>query len=268
MPHLFVNRLRKHSIGRAAPDDLRIQFKWEIINACCYLTGGVIFIAGSILFLPDYEEHVNVGSWLFILGSFFYLFVSSHDLYEVFHAKKPKLVDAMAASAYCIGGLIFIIGSYQFLPKVGAYTAGAYNFIIGSLFFIGGAVTNSIQIFDSPTRASAMYANFTAVCYVIGSTLFLSGSVPYLWDFESQRDSHTLHRYLGSQFVVGSVLFFLGGSINLYRAYLIFQHGLSESKREFQGTHEEVVSGYHISSLEELPAAGQQPRTYLAPATA
>lgn len=252
MPHLFVNRLRHYSPA-GAPDDLRNQFKWELINAFCYLTGGVIFIAGSVMFLPKYDDYVHLGSWLFIYGSFFYLFVSSHDLYEVVHSKNPKLVDALAATAYCGGGILFIVGSYQFLPSVGEFTAGAYNFVIGSILFISGAVTNSIQIFDSPTRASALYANFTAVCYVIGSTLFLSGSVPFLWEFESERDSETIHRYLGIQFVLGSVLFLVGGTINLWRAYLIFLHGLSMSKIEFQSKHMETVSEYAIHSMESLP---------------
>ena len=165
-------------------------------------------------------------------------------------------MDALAASAYIAGGVVFIIGSYQFLPTVGLYTAGSYNFIIGSMLFIGGAVTNSIQIFDSPTRASAMYANFTAVCYVIGSTLFLSGSVPYLWDFESDHDSHQVYRYLGIQFVLGSVLFLVGGTFNLWRAYLIFQHGLCHAKHEFQSKHDscrELEAEYQRSSLESMP---------------
>lgn len=247
MPHLFVNRLRKHAIGGQL-DDLQNQFKWEIINAICYLTGGIIFIAGSVLFLPKYDEWVHLGSWLFIVGSFFYLFVAAHDLYETMHASEPKVVDALAAGAYCAGGLIFIVGSYQFLPSVGAYTAGAYNFIIGSILFISGAVYNSIQIFDSPTRESALYANFTAVCYVIGSTLFLSGSVPYLWEFESAHDSETVHRYLGFQFVLGSCLFLVGGAINLYRAYLIFKYELSNADFESKHTETEITTEYSRSS--------------------
>ncbi|CAB9529481.1 expressed unknown protein [Seminavis robusta] len=170
------------------------------------------------------------------------------------HASDPKTVDVLAASTYCAGGLVFIVGSYQFLPSVGAYRAGAYNFIAGSLLFIFGAVYNAIQIFDSPTRASALYANLTAVCYLIGSTLFLSGSVPYLWSFESEEDAHQLYHYLGSQFILGSVLFLIGGSFNFYRAHLIFQHALSTSKVEFQSKHMEALSSeYHGSSLEEMP---------------
>ena len=127
-------------------------------------------------------------------------------------------------------GIVFIAGSYEFLSSVGGYRQGAYNFVFGSVLFIAGAVYNSIQIFDSPTRESALFANFTAVCYVIGSTLFLSGSVPYVWDgdLESERDVEILHEYLGQQFILGSILFFIGGCFNLYRAYLIFRYELSE----------------------------------------
>lgn len=268
MPHLFVNRLRHHSIG-GAPDDLRNQFKWELVNAMCYLTGGIIFIAGSVMFLPRYEEWAALGCWLFVIGSFFYLFVACHDLYEVIHTttatkqetKAKKTVDALAASAYIAGGLVFIIGSYQFLPTVEMYTEGSYNFIIGSLLFIGGAVTNSVQIFDSPTAESAMYANFTAVCYVIGSTLFLSGSVPYLMDFESYHDKIQIHRYLGVQFVLGSALFLIGGTINVWRAFLIFRYFLHKAKDEFQSKHAFCPAAeYQRSSMVSLPPALPSPR--------
>ena len=104
MPHLFVNRLRQHSFS-AAPDDLRTQWQSEIINAMCYLTGGIIFIAGSALFLPRYHHWIEWGSWLFIIGSLFYLVVAGHDLYETLHTAEPKLIDALAASTYCAGGL-------------------------------------------------------------------------------------------------------------------------------------------------------------------
>ena len=245
MPHLFVNRLRKYSLA-GAPDDLRNQFKWEVINAVCYETGGIIFIAGSVLFLPKHEEYVDMGSWLFIWGSVLYLFVSGHDLYEVFHSPQPKFLDALAASSYITGGVVFIIGSYLFLPSVGAFTAGAYNFIFGSILFICGAVYNSIQIFDSPTRESALYANLTAVCYVIGSTLFLSGSVPYIWDFESETDSKIVYRYLGIQFILGSLLFFIGGTVNIWRAYLIFKDEFDKHEQEVENEASCIDLDYNV----------------------
>ena len=203
----------------------------------------MIFIVGSVLFPPNYEDKAHIGSWLFIWGSLFYLFVSGHDLYEVYHSTEPRFLDALAASSYLAGGVVFIIGSYFFLPSVGLFLAGAYNFIIGSILFICGAVNNSIQIFDSPTRESALFANLTAVCYVIGSTLFLSASVPYLWDIDSEGDSKTVYRYLGLQFFVGSLLFFIGGTINIYRAYLIFKDEFDKHEKEVL---EEDVTNYNL----------------------
>ena len=79
---------------------------------------------------------------------------------------------------------------------------------------------------------------------MIGSVLFLSGSVLYLWDFEAEEDRQTVYCYLGLQFMLGSVLFLVGGIMNLYRAYLIFKFELS--KLDLQSKEDpETIAEYH-----------------------
>ncbi|WP_436642778.1 YrhK family protein [Microbaculum sp. FT89] len=50
MPHLIANRPRLYDLTRAHPS-ARDQFRWEAINAVTYKLGGVVFLAGSALFL-------------------------------------------------------------------------------------------------------------------------------------------------------------------------------------------------------------------------
>ncbi|HBH28218.1 MAG: YrhK family protein [Desulfofustis sp. PB-SRB1] len=64
MPPVFINRPRFHWVSdrTCSRADHR---RWECYNAVLYLVGGLIFIAGSILFFPALAPYENVGTWLF-----------------------------------------------------------------------------------------------------------------------------------------------------------------------------------------------------------
>ncbi len=64
MPHPFVNRSRSLDLSRA-PSDRSAQIRWENINAFVYAAGGVVFIAGSILFFPALEDYADISAWTF-----------------------------------------------------------------------------------------------------------------------------------------------------------------------------------------------------------
>jgi hypothetical protein len=197
---------------------------WEAINAIVYELGGILYILGSILFLPAYEEHVSVASLLFVVASVLYIIVSLHDCIEIFFCSEEfVLLDAAAAVSYVVGAVIFIFGSIFFLPGVGRYTAGAWCFIWGSFLFVAASAMNAMQIFQAKSLWTARYLNLTAVCYVIGSTMFMVASVPYLFTFESSEDQVMIDKFLAVQYIVGSVFFAIGGIINYIRAYLAVQ---------------------------------------------
>jgi hypothetical protein len=65
--------------------------------------------------------------------------------------------------------------------------------------------------------------NFTAVAFVVGSVLFTVASIPYLWEVESDSERAVLYAFLAWQYLVGSVLFFLGGVFNYWRAYVVIK---------------------------------------------
>lgn len=178
---------------------------------------------------------------LFVAGSLMYLLVSIHDLKEVlscpgfeslpFTARWKELGDFWSATTYTIGTLMYIIGSVLFLPSIDKVAAGAWNFILGSVLFLIGAVINSAQIFDARSIRESLLSNFTAVTFVIGSTTFLTASVPYLWSIESDVDENLLFKYLALQYILGSVCFLVGGIINYQRTWELHTHWVKESQR-------------------------------------
>jgi hypothetical protein len=56
-------------------------------------------------------------------------------------------------------------------------------------------------------------------------------SVPYLWDVKAPSDRTTLYAFLAWQYLIGSVLFFLGGVLNYWRAYVVMRKEINGGNR-------------------------------------
>jgi hypothetical protein len=229
MPHLFVNRGRLHGLTKDRAD-VRMQFRWETINAVLYVIGGIVFIVGSIFFFPRLDAYVNIGAWTFFTGSLLYLIVTLHDVAEVRHywgkshyRDRDQILEYTAAVSYLWGTILFVLGSVFFLSYVGWFKAGAWCFVFGSLLFVVGACINVLQIVKSDSITTLQLMNLTAVSFVVGSVLFTVASVPYLWKVRAESDRTTLYAYLAWQYLIGSLLFFAGGVFNFRRAYLIMR---------------------------------------------
>ena len=236
MPHLFVNRPRLHDLTSGSAQ-LKAQFRWETINAVVYKIGGVVFIVGSVLFFPRFEAYANIGAWAFFFGSLLYLVVTGHDMAEAVRYRRrivrPTLasdVELVAAAAYLIGTILFIVGSIFFLSQVGWVIAGAWCFVIGSLMFLLGAGINVLQIVQAKSVKTLQLMNLTAVSFVVGSVLFTVASVPYLWSVAPE-DRETLYGFLAWQYLIGSSLFLLGGIFNYWRAYLVIKSEIAAQEK-------------------------------------
>ena len=156
------------------------------------------------------------------LGSLFYLVVTGHDMVEViFHARAcassttlwDKL-DFIAVGAYLTGTLLFLAGSILFLSTIGLIRAGAWCFVVGSLLFVLGATVNVLQIVQAKDLQTLQLMNLTALTFVTGSVLFSVASVPYLWSIDTPADKRVIDDFVAWQYLVGSMLFLVGGMLN------------------------------------------------------
>ncbi len=237
MPHLFVNRPRLHDLVGEDPS-LRDHFRWETLNAVIYKLGGVVFVIGSVLFFPSMSAYADLGAWTFVFGSLLYLVVTGHDLLEVRrHAltrKGPATIwdrlEATAALAYVAGTVLFTVGSVLFLSWVGLFAAGAWCFVLGSLLFVLGATVNVLQIVQAQSLATLQLMNLTALSFVTGSVLFAVASIPYLWQVDTKGDREMIDAFLAWQYVVGSLLFLLGGVFNYRRAWMVIRREIVAMK--------------------------------------
>jgi hypothetical protein len=234
MPHLFVNRPRLLDLTKGAAD-LRAQFRWETINAILYKVGGIVFVAGSVLFFPRFEALADLGAWTFFFGSLLYLVVTGHDMAEVVRSRREPSahtvwsnLELTAAAGYLVGTILFTVGSILFLSQVGLFIAGAWCFVIGSLLFVLGACVNVLQIVTARSLITLQLMNLTAVSFVAGAILFTVASVPYLWTVDTEADRRVLYGFLAWQYLIGSVLFFLGGVFNYWRAWVVIRHEMNK----------------------------------------
>lgn len=225
MPHLFTSRPRQYTLFDEKELGIN-QYNWELVNGILYIIGGITFIIGSIFFLPQYEHLLDIGAWIFFGGSLVYLIVTGQDLWESSRYLRSQTflslwdwLEFLVANVYVIGTVLFVVGSLFFLSDIDMIVTGSWYFIIGSLFFLIGACINIIEIAKASSIVKLQLLNITAIAFALGSTLFLVASIPYLWQPIDFQEQWLLFTYVAWEYIVGSILFFLGGVINYYRIY-------------------------------------------------
>jgi len=87
-------------------------------------------------------------------------------------------------TGYVIASVLFLLGSVFSCPACSKEAWGAWGFIIGSALFAVGAVISVTQITEASMLICLQLLNAVAICFVIGSILFLIPSIPYLWSVD------------------------------------------------------------------------------------
>lgn len=236
MARLFVHRPRYHALWRSS-ERAEAHAVWELASGVLYTLGAVGFVVGSVFFFPALETRIDVGPWLFVIGSLCYLVVTSYDVAEVIRAFMRRGSGAhvpareiVAAVGYFVGTVLFAAASICFLDGVERIELGAAGFVVGSLLFVLGAMINVLQIGAASSRSAMQLLNLTAATFLAGSVLFTTASMPYRWSWQSPSDESTIHAFLAAQFWVGSMLFLAGGLFNLTRAWRYARSRLGVSR--------------------------------------
>lgn len=224
--------------------------QWERVSGWLLLLGGFLLIIGSVLFLPECGPDANrAGSYVFVGSSLCYMITSTHDFLEIVAAalwanasnaanaatkdestassvtanNKINWMEWYSAITFLFGATLFMVGtasgllSPMMMDSMDPFLPTAWSFILGSCCCLTGSIVNAMQIWDAPDRKSAMYANMIAIMYIIGSSFYLCGSMPYLYFFHHHQDMTNISRIVAIFFIMGSVLFLMGAILNLYR---------------------------------------------------
>lgn len=123
---------------------LKLEYWVSII----YIVASLLFIIGSIAFLPSYED-TELGSWCFIIGSLLFFIAACINILQIEQEDNQQLlfIKNSIAVNFLAGSVIFTMASVPYLWKLETHhdhliTLGfsAEWFIIGSLFFLIGGI--------------------------------------------------------------------------------------------------------------------------------
>lgn len=152
---------------------------FEVWENTLYLAGSLAYLVGSVLYIPEASntsmleaianlgrampkmsladlcdsldgDHQLAGTILFIIGSIMFAlgaFTNALNLRK-FDDLSSRLFTATTTS-YLVGSLLFAMGSISFIPHLGCgesmVALGAWNFIVGSIFFLTGSVVSLLR---------------------------------------------------------------------------------------------------------------------------
>ncbi|MDZ7760685.1 MAG: YrhK family protein [Desulfovermiculus sp.] len=122
--------------------------------------------------------------------------------------------ETINAVLYKLGGIVFIVGSILFFPKLHTYKdMGCWTFFLGSLLYLVVTVHDFVEVHfhwrtSGPHDSKSLLEYVAAASYVLGTVLFTVGSIFFL--------SQVGWTIAGAWFfVIGSLLFVIGACINV-----------------------------------------------------
>mmetsp|Transcript_13465 Transcript_13465/g.30549 ORF Transcript_13465/g.30549 Transcript_13465/m.30549 type:complete len:262 (+) Transcript_13465:205-990(+) len=242
MPHLLIDRLRSNplaglQIHKALVPIKRRSFVSAVLVECLDVLAGLIFIVGSICFLPEYAHDVSTfinGCALFVVGAIIFMFISSLTSWEAIRHCGCKSLETFENMLYLVGSAFFLIGTLLYWPdkahtygieslksmSLGVYFnlfspvfEGTVLFIVGSLLFALAAFVNGLNLNDEDTT-SRQLLTVTTTSYLIGSILFIVGSIALLPTLGGTDEMEASGAWC---FILGSILYVIGSSVSLWR---------------------------------------------------
>mmetsp|Transcript_8672 Transcript_8672/g.23852 ORF Transcript_8672/g.23852 Transcript_8672/m.23852 type:complete len:364 (+) Transcript_8672:37-1128(+) len=237
----------RHRLGPSIPGSRRgWQYHGrsfsEVVLEAIDFAAGIMFVVGSVFFLPSMHPWIAVGCWLFIVGSIFFVVATTFDLLEALQSKR-KPHEALMYALYTVGSAIYVIGTVFYFPAIeeredvlggsSGGLLGALLFTVGSLVFVMACFVNGAlaNVHPAESRSTKLLVICSTNCTMLGSCCFLVGSVLYIPALGCDELVWTFGTWL---FIVGSGFFVLGSMLR----WIIIR-----------------TSGVHNMSLTSLPLA-------------
>lgn len=257
MPHLIIERLR--TFPEVCTCTFRNRKDFPIgayLIEALDISAGLIFVVGSVCFLPPYSHNLNVFLWgcaLYIVGSLIFVLICTYAMVEAIIEKGIISLECLENALYMLASWIFAWGTVLYWPaeahheeieamqecSLGQYYnmfspefEGTLLFIAGSLMFAFAAFTNALNQRRFEETPSKMLTATTSL-YMCGSLLFVMGSVAFLPDMGCKEAMIKIGAWC---FIIGSIFFVIGGCISLARTMIVLNSDESESLNAEQKT--------------------------------
>jgi len=243
MPHLLIERLR--SLPALNPSCCKEStLPWhDLFIGVTELLASLIFVIGSVCFLPEYEHDLRffvLGCILFVVGSVMYLLISLFTMAEAIHRFKAFSTEVLENMLYVLGSFVFAVGTLLYWPEKAKYehielfkdyTLGQYFNLFspefeGTLLFITGSVMFAFAAFTNALNHRKLESDMNYLLTLVTSIdmgadiLFVMGSVAFLPDL----GCNSKMVFFGAWcFIWGSLLFVIGASISIYRTIRLWR---------------------------------------------
>jgi len=259
MPHVLIERARDFpefvkSVGSARKHSDVAAYLAETVD----IVSGLLFLLGSVYFLPVYAEHVGTFYYacdLFIVGSFGFCVVCAFTLAEAMIEIGPVSMEALENGLYLSGSWLFLMGSIVYRPdnqKLGIDLSmlnaggppiftlelycrhggnldgemlGCILFIVGSTMFACAAFLNALNPRKSEEELSRLLSATTCL-YFAGSLFCVMGSVAMLPHMGCEESMAWIGAW---SFIGASLLFTIGSCLSLLRTVRLRRSPESES---------------------------------------
>lgn len=242
MPHLIIERSRAFPSICTCTFQTRKDFPAgayfiEVLD----ILAAVIFIAGSVCFLPAYSHDLQVfllGCVLFVVGSAVYVGICLFTFFEALKEKGLMTLEASENFMYLVGSWLYLVGTFLYWPAEGHYKEmadikelslgqyfnffepefeGTVLFAVGSVLFAFAAFVNALNIRHFDDWTSIALSAITSL-YMGGSLLFAMGSVAFLPNLGCGEQMIAIGAWC---FIIGSVLFLIGSLLSFWRTWHI-----------------------------------------------
>jgi len=154
---------------------------------------------------------------------------SAHARADAATERRLRLINAVAATAFIVGGSLFALGALLAQGDVGGPRLPAAVFLLGGVFFSTGGYASVLQVIDAPRAAGAdgvvraapwrWWASepgrldwWSAVALFVG-TLYFGASL--LAALVGDLTTAQIHRLVWSPEVIGCLLFLVSGHLAL-----------------------------------------------------
>lgn len=252
--------------GHSAIGVWRQSWSFHVLYEVVYLVALISFVVGSIFFLPEYDDWLDVGCNLFIFGSVVLAAMLGYETLEeavnlcgvgveIYHTDDdmPEAVGCERNSrawgvvieklGYFAGSVIFAVGTvfWEHPRTIAADVPGSQDtkevdvwatelFIVGSAVFALAAFVNALTLHERhPTFVK--WAIAACACYEVGGVLFVIGSVCFLPNMGCAESMLVLAAWC---FIIGSLFYVLAAGIGLLKTLALFQ--LEQEDRDEDAT--------------------------------
>ena len=192
------------------------------LNAMFYVIGSGLFIAGSVMFHPEFSVKIilyKMAVSFFIFGSFLFLCAAVQQLFNDFrrvhqlsdnilNGNQRTMIDLSFSisqnTTSMINGVLFVIGSVGFWPEFG--TGGS---LVGNWFYRCASTLTLLNSICSLIRQRKEKFKLMTIMSLIGAVGFLMGGGFFL-------KGENFNQYGSFAWIIGSSAFFVSALL-LYK---------------------------------------------------